>query len=171
MSIDLPPVPPPPMPRPRLNKPTTILLGCGLGIGAVLVFAVAGIVLAMVVLPSRIVPKARIFVDGVYAKAEANKNLTAEQLKVYGELKTFVTAENSGVFAVNIAGATLYAHLKDGAISVDEIAEAEGVRDAVAKDPTGGVLTMMTYVNAHPDMQKRINEFTRDLTIATAGVK
>lgn len=159
------------MPRPKLNKPTTLLIGCGLGIGAIMVIVVAIGVLALVVLPKRILPKARVFVDGVYAKAEENKNLTKEQLAVYGELATFVSAPESSVFAVNIGGATLYDHLKDGTLSEEEIKEAEAVRDILAKDPAGGVISMLTYVQAHPEMQKRINTFTRDLTLAMAETK
>jgi hypothetical protein len=166
VSIDLPPVPPPPIPRPKLNKATTLLVGCGLGIGAVAVFAVFGLVLFFVVMPNRLVPKARIFADGIYAKAESNKNLAKEQLGVYGEIAKLIDAPDSSVFAVNIGGAILYDHLKDGAISEEEIEEAGEVRDALNKDPTGGIFSMSVYLRAHPEMQKRINSFLRDTALA-----
>jgi len=166
VSIDLPPVPPPRIPRPKLNKPTTLLVGCGLGIGAVVVFVVLGLVLAFVVLPYRAVPQARIFADSIYAKTESNKNLTKEQLGVYGEIAELVDASDSSVFAVNIGGAVLYDHLKDGAISEEEIKEAGEVRDALNKDPTGGVFSMSAYLRAHPEMQKKINSFLRDMALA-----
>lgn len=165
MSLDLPPVPPPQAPRPGLNRPTTLLAGCGLGIAVVVLLGVVGAVLAIVVLPGRTLPKARVFVDGVYAKAEANKNLTKDQLAVYKEIADLVAAPDSGVFVVNVGGAVLYDHLKDGAVSDDETKEAAAVRDELQKEPNGGAMALLRYGNAHPELQERLGAFTRAVAL------
>ena len=171
MSIDLPPVPPPPMPRPKLNKLPTILAGCGLGIMSVVVIAGLGFLFLLVYLPNKALPKARLFVDGVYAKAETNKNLTKDQLEVYGEITKIVRSTESSVFAVNIGGAVLYDHLKDGAITDDEKAEAQKTLEELQRNPSAGLIAMMIYVQAHPEMQKRMTTFQRDMAyeFAAAG--
>ena len=169
MSIDLPPVPPPPMPRPKLNKPVTIIAGCGLGILSVVVVAAFGLLFLFVYLPSKALPKARIFVDGVYAKAETNKNLTQEQLVVYGEIAKIVRSTESSMFAVNIGGAVLYDHLKDGAITDDEKAEAQKILEELQKNPNAGLIAMMTYVQANPEMQTRMTTFQRDMAYESAA--
>lgn len=169
MSIDLPPVPPPPMPRPKLNKPVTVIAGCGLGILSVVVFVVVGFLFLLVYLPNKALPKARIFVDGVYAKAETNKNLTKDQLEVYGEIAKIIRPTESSIFEVNIGGAVLYDHLKDGAITEEEKAEAKKTLEELQKNPGAGLIAMMTYVQAHPEMQKRMTTFQRDMAYQSAG--
>ncbi|MCC6153285.1 MAG: hypothetical protein IT367_05975 [Candidatus Hydrogenedentes bacterium] len=168
MSIDLPPVPPPPMPRPKLNKPVTVIAGCGLGIMSIVVFIVLGFLLLSIYLPNKALPKARLFVDSVYAKAESNKNLTKDQLEVYGEIAKIVRSTESSIFAVNIGGATLYDHLKDGTITDEEKTEAQKTLEEIQKDPSAGLIAMMTYVQAHPEMQKRMTTFQRDMAYQAA---
>lgn len=168
MSIDLPPVPPPPMPRPKLNKPVTLILGCGLGLLSVVVMVGFIALLALVYLPSKALPKARIFVDSVYAKAELNKNLTKDQLAVYGELAKIIRSMDSSIFAVNIGGAVLYDHLKDGAITEEEKAEAQKTLEELQKNPSAGLFAMMSFVQAHPEMQARMTTFQRDMAYQAA---
>ena len=107
MSIDLPPVPPPPMPRPKLNKLPTILAGCGLGIMSVVVIAGLGPLSLLVYLTNKALPTARLCVDCAYATADTNKNLTKDQLEVYGEITKIVRSTESSIFAVNIGGAQM----------------------------------------------------------------
>lgn len=170
MSMDLPPVPPPPLPRPKLNKPVTIVAGCGLGILAVVVFVGIFTFVLSVYLPNKRLAQTRVFVDGVYAKAQSNKNLTKEQLAVYGEMVKVIDSPESSVFVVNIGGAVLFDHLKDGTVTEAEMAEAESLLDDLQKNKTGGMLAMASYIKAHPDMQVRIVNFATEMKYAPAGV-
>lgn len=169
MSLDLPPLPPPQAPRPPLNRPTTLLVGCGLGMGAIGLMVVAGLIVSMFVLPTRSLPQTRAFVDGVYARAEANKNLTKQQLAVYREIADLVASPESGVLAVNVGGTVLYDHLKDGAIADEEIEEAQSALDDLNENLAGGAIAFAKYLQAHPGFQERFATFTRDR--ALSGVR
>ena len=43
--------------------------------------------------------------------------------------------------------------------------------DALAKDPDGGVFSMMSFVEKHPGMQKKMSAFTTAMASSSVGKK
>lgn len=169
MSLDLPSPPPPRLPRPKLNKPTTLFVGCGLGIGAFALLALIAFVAIAVVLPRYLVPRARNYADLLYAKAEVNRNLSKQQLETYGEILRYIDAPGSTIYTVNIGGAVLLDHLKDGAVSDEELKEAADVRDFLAQNPRAGMNAVATFLKAHPTMQDKLQAFSRGVAMSRAA--
>ncbi len=159
MSNDLPEVPPPPAPRPPMKRSTVVLAGCGLGCGVLVVVGLCLMIGLSLMIPSLLQPRARTVVEDIYEKAQENKNLTKQQLAVYAEL--YAVNESpmvSGLVTITSA-AIFHDHLRDGALTDEEIAEATVLRDFLNDHPNAGMIDMMRFYSDHPEFKDKVNAF------------
>lgn len=162
MSQELPPVPPPPPPRPRMGQSKVILAGCGIGCGVIVVVLVGAVVGLSFAIPSLLRPSALAVIKDVYEKAQENKNLTKDQLAVYDDLVAEIDYPQVNGLAAMTGAALFHDHLKDGALTEAEIAEASILRDYLQANPDAGMFDMMRFQDNHPEIAAKMTEFQRN---------
>lgn len=158
MSLDLPEVPPPPPPRPALGKPITIVSGCAIGCGALLVCGLIGMFALAFALPPLFAPTVRLYVSKQYTKAQDAKKYTAAQLEVYGDIKDSVDTPEVNFYVASLAYATMHEHLKDGVLTDEEITQAGVLRDFLNENPKAGMFAVQKFGRDHPEFKAIMNQ-------------
>ncbi len=134
----------------------TLMLGCGVGCGVLIVVAAAIIVAAVVVFPRFMATKAPQIAQKVqsdYASLKAAGQVPADSVSEYDALLLLADPSKSSYMGLSLIKVAFESHLADGKVSAEEKAEAVALTEFLKANPGAGYMRLREFVKKHPELE------------------
>lgn len=134
-----------------------------MGIGVFVLIALGFVAISMV--PKMMQPGARGLAEREIEAAREKDSFTEAQLEVYEELAAVTEPMDVNGMVALLCASILHEHFKDGVIEDAEIEEAEVVLGFLEENPDTGLMGVMSFMRAHPEIGKKVQAVQRRPTL------